>query len=371
MSRPVVLHVAAVEFTASRLLRPQMAHLRDAGYDVRLACAAEGASFADDLKDFDPIQLAFPRSLDAKAMATAAVHLRSIVKRLRPDLVHFHSPAASIPGRPVLVPMGRRPKLVYTVHGFLHAVDSRSRRDRTLDRVERLLSRWTDALLFQSAEDFDHARATGFRGRLVYLGNGVADECFVDRPAVRADGPLRVVYVGRLTREKGVLELLGAADRVPEVEWTIVGAALPSDRDPVEAAVDAAVAASAGRIRRVGMVPPDAVREHLARADLLVLPSWREGVPRSVIEAMAAGLPVVATDIRGCRELVTPGVNGWIVPVRDPAALAAAVRAAAQLAPAALAELGEAGRERAWERHREKVVFSRIADLYRDLGVSP
>jgi glycosyltransferase involved in cell wall biosynthesis len=367
----VVLHVAAVEFTAARLLRPQLAYLTDQGYDVRLACAPQGEDFSDDLRAFRPVRLAFPRSLDPMAMAKAALELRGLVKRMRPALVHFHSPAAALPGRAMLAIERHRPRVVYTVHGFLHTWDLQSRRDRAIARAERTLSRWTDALLFQSSEDYTQARAAGYRGRLVPLGNGVGDEWFRDRERRPRTGPLRVVFVGRLTREKGVGELVTAARDLPDVRWTIVGDALPSDRDGAVADV-ARLAADAGdRIRLVGMVSADRVRECLAEADLLVLPSWREGVPRSVIEGMASGLPVVATNIRGCRELVQPGLNGWLVPARDSTALGRAILQAAELDPDRLAAMGAAGRQRAWEHHREEGVFERISDTYRALDVAP
>jgi glycosyltransferase involved in cell wall biosynthesis len=260
---------------------------------------------------------------------------------------------------------------VYTAHGLLHSTDASTLRDRTLDRVERLLSRLTDAILFQSQEDYAHAEATGYRGELVHLGNGVGDEWFEVRPRPRVAGPLHALYVGRLVREKGVLELLEASRLVPEVRLTLVGDSLPSDRDSVVDEVEKAAATSGGRIRKLGMLPTAAVREQMADVDLLVLPSWREGVPRSVIEGMASGLPVIATDIRGCRELVSPGHNGWIVPARDAAALANALEEAAALPAERLAALGAAGRQRAWERHRESLVFERIEATYGKLGVTP
>jgi glycosyltransferase involved in cell wall biosynthesis len=240
-----------------------------------------------------------------------------------------------------------------------------------LDRGERLLSRCTDALLFQSAEDYEHARATHYRGRLVNLGNGVSDDWFGMRRRRPTAGRFHAVFVGRLTREKGIGELIAAAQCLPDVRWTIVGDSLPSDRDPARADLARFAAESNGRVRWIGMVPPAEVRSHLADADLLVLPSWREGMPRSVIEGMAAGLPVVACDVRGCRELVEPGVNGWLVPAHDAAALARAIADAAALPRDALAAMGSAGRMKAWEQHREQVVFERITRLYQQLGVAP
>jgi glycosyltransferase involved in cell wall biosynthesis len=371
VSRPVVLHVAAVEFTASRLLRPQLVYLTEMGYDVRLACTPQGPTFDDDLHMFKPVPIAFPRKRDPVAMTTASLALHRLVRRLRPALVHFHSPAASLPGRMALALDRSRPRVVYTVHGFLHVWDSSSLVDRFVGAAERGLSRWTDALLFQSAEDYDQARALGYRGRLVHLGNGVGDEWFQEGAGAQHRGPLHAIFVGRLTREKGVGELLAAARRLPDVRWTIVGDSLPSDRDALADTVSRFAAESNGSVRWVGMVPPSSVRSYLAEADVLVLPSWREGVPRSIIEGMAGGLPVVATDIRGCRELVEPGVSGWLVPARDASALTAAIRQARDLPRGRLAVMGAEGRKRAWMLNREVDVFNRLSAAYRALGVVP
>jgi glycosyltransferase involved in cell wall biosynthesis len=366
-----ILHVAAVEFTASRLLRPQLHFLQQQGYRVRLACAPLGDKFVRDLQDFDPIPIAFPRSLDPLSMAKASYNLLGVVRNLQPDLVHFHTPAASLPGRLLLAPLPRRPKIVYTVHGFPHMWDTMTSRDRILHYTERLLSRWTDALLFQSREDYEHAQRAGYHGRLEYLGNGVAEEWFYPGARRMRAGPFRAVFVGRLIREKGIQELLWVVQNVPEVHWTIVGDALPTDRDSLSAEVSLVAALSGGRVERVGMVPPEGVRQYLADADVLVLPSWREGVPRSIIEAMAVGVPVIATDVRGCRELVTPGINGWLVRPRRASELAAAVREAASLSGDQLVAMGAAGQSIAREHYREVDVFRRIEQAYHYLGVSP
>src|SRR5207248_10628700 len=105
-------------------------------------------------------------------------------------------------------------------------------------------------------------------------------------------------------------------DRVPNVRLTVCGAQLPTGRDGVEPELRgrAARAPLAGRVRFTGFVNREQMRQQVADADVLVLPSYREGVPRSLIEGMAAGRPAVATDVRGCRELVTEGETGWLTP---------------------------------------------------------
>jgi glycosyltransferase involved in cell wall biosynthesis len=100
--------------------------------------------------------------------------------------------------------------------------------------------------------------------------------------------------------------------------------------------------------------------------DVFVLASHREGFPRAAMEASAMALPVVATDVRGCREVVEPGVTGALVPVRDPSALAAALRDLAD--PATRARFGAAARERARREFDEQRVVETVLETYRDVA---
>ena len=107
--------------------------------------------------------------------------------------------------------------------------------------------------------------------------------------------------------------------------------------------------------------------ERIVKAsDLFVLPSYREGLPRSLVEAMACGLPAIASDIPACRELVDVGQTGVLVPARDPAALATAIRALAA-DPAARERMGAAARTRAEQQHDERVVVAKQIETYRRL----
>ena len=125
--------------------------------------------------------------------------------------------------------------------------------------------------------------------------------------------------VGRLVAEKGLLELFEAA-RALDDRYVVVVIG-PDDPDKPDALDRATVAAAeADGVRFLGM--RDDVDRLYGAMDLFVLPSWREGFPRAAMEAAASGLPVVATDVRGCRQVVDHDVTGLLVPVRDGAALA-------------------------------------------------
>jgi glycosyltransferase involved in cell wall biosynthesis len=306
-------------------------------------------------------------------MSRALLSLVRMVGDLEPDIVHLHTPAAALPVRMLprrLFP--KRTRIVYTAHGFAHVWDSDRPRDRVLERLERVLAPRTDALLFQSQEDLEHTRELGYRSRLLYLGNGVEDEWF-DIPAPgMPQRPLRALFVGRLIREKGLIDLFDAVERVPDLRLTVCGAQLPTDRDGVESKLrERAVSKPlAGRVFFTGFVGREQMRRQVADADVLVLPSYREGVPRSLIEGMAAGRPAVATDVRGCRELVTEGETGWLAPAGNVPALTAALTRAARASPEQYRQQSQAARALADTRYRESAVFKRLVAAYEQLGVN-
>ena len=245
------------------------------GYDARLACAADGQTFDARLDAYRPIALTFPRSVRPVQMARASRDLARLMRRLRPEIVHLHTPAAALPARLLprsVVPPGTR--VVYTVHGFAHVWDEPGTRDRALAAVERLLASRTDMLLFQSKEDLARSRECGYRTRLRYLGNGVEPRWFRVAPKWPSR-PLELLYVGRLIREKGLLDLFDALAWVPDVRLTLAGSQLATDRDGVQEEVRARAGHGelAGRVRFLGMVEKDKAERVVATADMLVLPS--------------------------------------------------------------------------------------------------
>lgn len=369
-----VLHVAAVDFTAIKLLKPQLDFLADRGFRVRLACRVEDKAAAEELARFEPIRLTFPRSPRPREVLSGLAGLLRAVREQPPELLHLHTPAAALAVRSVpRAVWPREMRMVYTVHGFFHAWPPVGTRDIAIQALERLQSRRTDMMLFQSDEDLHEATARRYATRLRPLGNGVEDAWFDLPPPRRSEKPLRLLYTGRLVREKGVIELLHAVAACPAVHLTVVGSALSSDRDGLEAEAKL-LAVDLGVIERVkfrGMLPRRDVITIMQQSDCLVLPSYREGMPRSVMEAMAAGRPCIVTDIRGSRELVRDGREGFVVPAASRRSLTEAIKRMADLGHAAVQEMSVAARGRANELCRESVVFGRLLEAYEELGVRP
>jgi glycosyltransferase involved in cell wall biosynthesis len=240
--------------------------------------------------------------------------------------------------------------------------------------VEAIASRFSDAELVQSQEDFDFLRQRRIYPprRTTLLGNGIDLERFSpDKVSTDRRRQLRleldidddevvVGIVGRLVAEKGYPELFDAAERL---NGAITVLAI-GDRDPDKPdAVDEAAMkkAKAAGVRFLGF--RNDIDSLYPAMDIFALPSHREGIPRSAMEASAMGLPVVSTDIRGCREVVEHGVTGLLVPVKDPEALAQAL---AKMAGDCnlRRSMGEAGRQRALECFDEEVIVRTVIETY-------
>lgn len=198
---------------------------------------------------------------------------------------------------------------------------------------------------------------------------GVAVGSAVHEPPV-------VVFVGELLERKGLLDLLDALDHLDapdpshsrELELRIIGDDSPG-LDPVRDRVVASVRRRGRDASLTGPLEHDRVYEHLASADLLVLPTHTEGQPFTIIEALAAGVPIVATDIRPIRSMIQEPTNGRLVPVGDPFALAAAMEDL--LAdPEERRRISLANRRLAEQRFDRAVYRARLAAIYRAAGNS-
>lgn len=335
---PRILHVTTVDMSLELLLGPQLRAFADAGYEVHTASAP--GPWTDALEADGIVHHPLTHSTRAPAPhrdLLALGELHRLFRRLRPAIVHTHNPKPGLLGR-IAGATARVPVVVNTVHGLYATPDDPLPRRLFVYALERFAATFSDAELVQNPEDVAVLRRLRIpESKLTLLGNGVdlarfgASEDFPRwRLDVRASLGLHeeavvVGAVGRLVAEKGYPELFTAMRTVradhPEAVLVVIG---PDDPDKPDALDDAtrSEAAEAG-VRFAG--ERSDVQRWYAAMDLYVLASHREGWPRSAMEAAAAGLPIVATDIRGCRQVVDNGLTGVLVPVRDPASLADAI----------------------------------------------
>jgi glycosyltransferase involved in cell wall biosynthesis/ribosomal protein S18 acetylase RimI-like enzyme len=373
-----VAHLATTDLTLRYLLLGQLRRLRDEGYEVTGISAPGPHAAAVEAAGIR--HLAWrnaTRSWNLRADLLAAVELWRLLRRERFDLLHTHNPKPGVIGR-VAARLAGVP-VVNTVHGLYATPEDRLRKRAAVLGLEGLAARCSLLELYQSEEDLRWARRIRLvpAGRSELLGNGTdlqrfdPDRVGADRVAglrrelgLPADA-LVVGAVGRLVAEKGYRELFAAARAVrrrhPGVRFLVVGT---PDLDKSDAITEAELEAAAADVCFAGW--RDDVADLLAAVDVFVLASWREGMPRSAIEAAAMARPLVLTDIRGCREVARHDQEALLVPPRDPDALAAAIlRLAAD--PALRARLGGAARRRAQERFSEQAVAERVIGAYRRL----
>ncbi len=376
MTRPAkVAHLTTVDMSLRYLLLPQLRAVVEGGGEV-VGISAPGP-WVPELEAAGVRHRALTsstRSFSLAADLRAAVELWRILRDERPDVLHTHNPKPGLYGR-IVGRLARVPVVVNTVHGLYATPDDPWPKRTVVYGLEAVAARCSDAELVQNPEDVALLRRWRISPRARLLGNGVDLTRFDPAsiaPGVRADlrrewdvadDVVVIGVVGRLVAEKGYPELFAAMERLDPTRFALVcvGGADDEKADRLDAAVlDRARAAG---VRFLGH--RDDVDALLSAFDVFVLPSHREGFPRAAMEAAAMALPVVATDVRGCREIVVEGVNGVLVPVADPVALAAAL---AELGdPERRRRFGAASRERASAHFDERAVVTRVLEAYRQV----
>lgn len=167
-------------------------------------------------------------------------------------------------------------------------------------------------------------------------------------------------FIGRLNKDKGLTELVGAFKALPETARLLLVGGI-DESAPVDAETLHAIR-SHPRIHQLGFCAD--IRPALLASDVLVLPSYREGFPNVVLQAGAMELPVIATNINGCNEIIEIGINGWLVPPRDIQALEKAMSLAMHFSTEGLNEMGKQARLRIQQRFEQKQHWERMGDFY-------
>jgi glycosyltransferase involved in cell wall biosynthesis len=279
--------------------------------------------------------------------------------------VHTHCSVPGIVGR-LAARLAGVPVVVHTVHGFAFHDGSHGPGAALAIAGERLAGRLADVLLSQNHEDVGRALHHNIapRRRVRFVGNGVALERFAgQRPHMLPGRPVVLTCVARLEPVKNHAQLFAAADlltqRGARFELWLVGDG--EDRARMERQVEALGLAS--RVRFLGY--RDDIPKLLAHSDIGVLTSLKEGIPRAALEAMASGLPVVATRVTGTREVVRHGETGLLVEVGDARALADALGKLIEDS-ALRARLGSRGREVVRAEYDEADIVLRLERVYRE-----
>lgn len=336
---------------------PLLAAMVARGHEV-IAMAADGdAGVRDGLAAlgvrFEPIELE-RAGIDPVADVRTIHGLVRQLRALRPDLVFGYTIKPVIYGS-IAARLAGVPNRAGMITGMGSALATvRTAKQRLIAAIARALYRvglaQCQVVIFQNTDDHEELARLGALPRAarvaVVRGSGVDLAHYAPSPL--PPGPPVFLFLGRLLRDKGIAEYVEAAHIVraqhPTATFRIAGWLDPNPESLTQRELDDVIAD--GTIEYLGA--PDDVRPHLAAAHVLVLPSYREGTPRSVLEAMSMNRAVITTNAPGCRETVVDGESGLIVPVRDARMLAAAmIRLVAS--PALVERIAAAGLARATE----------------------
>ena len=314
------------------------------------------------------------RSLNPARELALIRRISAVYAAEKPDIVHHFTIKCVVYGSLIARWHGIRNRVnAVTGMGYVFADDGY--RARLLRPVVRNLIRATlggegSRLILQNNDDlaaFMAAELASTDRTHVIMGSGVDTSRFQPVRDARGAPAMRVLLASRLLWDKGIREYIDAALLVKEaglpIEFLLAGNPDPGNPASVPESQIAKWQETAA-VRYLGHVAN--MPQLLADIDVAVLPSYREGVPRSLLEAAACALPIVTTDVPGCREVVRHGVNGLLVPARDAVALAAAIKYMYER-PEERARMGAAARDTVLRAFDQSIVFERTFAVYRDL----
>jgi glycosyltransferase involved in cell wall biosynthesis len=264
-------------------------------------------------------------------------------------------------------------RAINNISGLGTAFIRRSWLTHLVKRLYRAGLARSDVVFFQNTSDRDEflaARLVSSRQARLLPGSGIDGDWFAPSPKLPdQDGSTSFLLIARLLRDKGVVEYVEAARALrrnnPDLRFRILGFLDVENRTAISrATVEAWVAE--GTIEFLGA--SDDVRPYIAAADCIVLPSYREGTSRVLLEASAMARPVVATDVPGCREVVDDGITGFLCAPRDAADLAEKLARMAALSAAERTAMGQAGRTKIMREFDQSIVIGRYLEALGDLA---
>ena len=338
---------------------------RQAGYDVTVLTRVRdhGKVIRDAGLRLLPIELE-RRSVHPLRELHLMFRLARAYRREAPDIVHHIALKPAVEGT-LAGRMAGVPCIVNSVVGLGWVFVGQSAAARVLRWLVKTTARWVfqrSVITVPNSDDRDYFQRLGVDARLI-RGPGVDLREYTVSPEPAEDSPI-VLLAARMLWDKGIREFVEAARLVREsgvsARFVLVGTPDPSNPSSVPEAT-LADWHDGGRVEWWGW--RDDMPAVIARSSIVCLPSYREGLPRVVMEAGACARPVVAADAPGCREVVRQGENGYLVPIKDARALAAALRELLT-DPALRARMGARGRQMAETEFAKEIAIRDTIALY-------
>lgn len=319
-----ILYIVTVSNTVNAFLLPHIKMLVDKGHQVDIACNLKDP-FKEEVFELcsNIFQIPFERSPITIKNFTAYIILKKIVNEEHYDIVHTHTPIASMISRIATRKITKKTKVFYTAHGFHFFKGAPMKNWIIYYPIEKWLSRYTDVLITINNEDYTTAINKKFKTNKIVLINGVGIDLsrFVKQEMDKKTNIRKnlgynkedyiLIYVAELSSRKNQTMLINSIsklkDRIPNIRLLLVGKG-EKNFDYEQLIKKFSLEQY---IELLGF--RDDIPELMAMSDVVVSTSKQEGLPVNIMEAMGIGLPIVATDVRGNRDLVEDGVNGYLV----------------------------------------------------------
>lgn len=383
-----ILQICNLPSFIKQHLRRHIDHLTALGFTVESVCPDDKE--IKDLRQEGYVVHTMPidRSIDLASNYKCIINLVKLIRKNRYDIIHVHNPVAALLGR-IAAKIAGVKVIIYTSHGFYFHDLTPPLQYFLFCSIEVLASYITDLIFSVNNEDINVLLKTGLcsKDKLRYLGSvGVDLKRFnpakisaATKHDLRKDFHIpKQAYpvigtIGRLNAKKGSLYFIEAIHELrsqyPHIQALIIGAEVSSDPDGCRNRV-------LNRIQELNLQSHitltgyrEDIPELLSLMDIFTLPTFtHEGLPSSVIEAMAMEKPVIASNIRGCREAIIHQKTGLIIPPKNTQALAEALRQLL-LDPQKARQMGLAGRKRVEEEYDLQLVLNRLTNGYHSLGL--
>jgi glycosyltransferase involved in cell wall biosynthesis len=356
-------------FLSHRL--PMARAARDAGFEVHVATRVVNGGEAIRAEGFTLHPVPFIRGQLSPSGTIATIRaLKGILRKIEPAIAHHVALQTTVLGS--IAARGRQVNCVNALTGMGYTFTSGSAKALLLRPILSILLRLLlngprQTVLIQNPDDRDGMLSLGIKAKRMVLIPGSGVDVDALRPMPEPASPVTIAFVGRLLDDKGIRTLIRAhallRQRGSQVELLIAGTPDPANPASVSEQEARAWGQQPG-ITWLGHV--EDISTVWSRAHIAVLPSRREGLPLSLLEAAACGRPMIATDVPGCREIVRPNKTGVLVPCDDDRALADAIELLAQ-SPERRARYGATARNLVVEKFSAAAIGRQTVDLYRSL----
>ena len=383
MKKLRVLRVCATDMFAKTALLPEIDHMISEGYSVDIAFPEDSVSSELIRQGYNIILIKNTRHISIVANINTLFDLYRLIKKGKYDVVHSHNHVIGVITR-IAAKLAGTSKIIHSPHGFYFHENMFFLSYWFYHSIEKCIGWITDLIFIENSENLVMCEKTKLINmkRIFYMGGGIDLERFNGKPLsanmksnlfsdlkIRSDVYPIIGITARITYEKGYAELINSIFELrkeyPKIHLLIVGAILKNERDKYYIELENMIKEYSLE-QNVTITLKHNVEDFLRLMDIFTLPSYREGLPRSIKEAMAMNLPVVATNIRGCRNLVVEDQTGILVKPKNIKSLKIALKELIDDVDKCK-RFGKAGRKIVVKEYDNRIVFDRMISGYRSL----